>query len=62
MPNPNSPSCLFNNVLQVFPVPAFVDDSSGAVSEIDRLQRMKDRITQMEKDCLVSLVSKLFYF
>jgi hypothetical protein len=40
----------FNNVLQVFPVPAFVDDSSGAVSESDRLQRMKDRITQMEKD------------
>ena len=40
----------FNNVLQVFPVPTFVDDSSGAVSESDRLQRMKDRITQMEKD------------
>jgi hypothetical protein len=40
----------FNNVVQVFPVPAFVDDSSGAVSESDRLQRMKDRITQMEKD------------
>ena len=40
----------FNNVLQVFPVPAFVDDSSGACSESDRLQRMKDRIAQMEKD------------
>ena len=40
----------FNNVLQVFPVPAFVDDSSGAVSESDRLQRMKDQITQMKKD------------
>ncbi|KAK1613753.1 hypothetical protein QYE76_019270 [Lolium multiflorum] len=37
-------------VIEVFPVPAFVDDSSGAVSESDRLQRMKDRITQMEKD------------
>ena len=40
----------FNNVLQVFPVPAFVDDSSGAFPESDRLQHMKDRITQMEKD------------
>ncbi|KAK1613601.1 hypothetical protein QYE76_019118 [Lolium multiflorum] len=37
-------------VIEVFPVPAFVDDSSGAVSESDRLQRMKDRITQMERD------------
>ncbi|KAK1670533.1 hypothetical protein QYE76_058692 [Lolium multiflorum] len=37
-------------VIEVFPVPASVDDSSGAVSESDRLQRMKDRITQMEKD------------
>ncbi|KAK1670801.1 hypothetical protein QYE76_058960 [Lolium multiflorum] len=37
-------------VIEVFPVPAFVDDSSGAVSESDRLQRMKDRIAQMEKD------------
>jgi hypothetical protein len=36
--------------LQVFPVPAFVDDSSGALSEDDRIQRMKDRITQVEKD------------
>jgi hypothetical protein len=36
--------------LQVFHVPSFVDDSSGAVSESDRLQRMKNRITQMEKD------------
>nr|XP_051196849.1 uncharacterized protein LOC127310197 [Lolium perenne] len=34
----------------VFPVPSFVDDSLGAVSESDRLQRMKNRITQMEKD------------
>ncbi|KAK1627933.1 hypothetical protein QYE76_002248 [Lolium multiflorum] len=34
----------------VFPVPAFVDDSSGALSEGDRIQRMKDRIAQMEKD------------
>jgi hypothetical protein len=36
--------------LQVFPVPAFVNDSSSGVSEDDRLQRMKDRITQLEKD------------
>ncbi|KAK1684390.1 hypothetical protein QYE76_045238 [Lolium multiflorum] len=34
----------------VFPVPSFTDDSSGACSENDRLQRMKDRISQMEKD------------
>jgi hypothetical protein len=40
----------FNNVLQVFPVPSFTDDSSGASSESDRLQRMKDQITHMEKD------------
>ena len=40
----------FDNVLQVFSMPSFVDDSSGAVSESDRLQRMKNRITQMEKD------------
>ena len=31
-------------------MPAFVDDSSGALSEDDRIQRMKDRITQLEKD------------
>ncbi|KAK1679323.1 hypothetical protein QYE76_040171 [Lolium multiflorum] len=31
-------------VIEVFPVPAFVDDSSGAIPESDRLQRMKDRI------------------
>ncbi|KAK1669863.1 hypothetical protein QYE76_058022 [Lolium multiflorum] len=37
-------------VIEVFPVPAFVDDSSGALSEGDRIQRMKDRIAQMEKD------------
>ncbi|KAK1615525.1 hypothetical protein QYE76_021042 [Lolium multiflorum] len=37
-------------VIEVFPVPSFTDDSSGACSESDRLQRMKDRIAQMEKD------------
>ncbi|KAK1631575.1 hypothetical protein QYE76_005890 [Lolium multiflorum] len=37
-------------VIEVFPVPAFVDDSSGAIPESDRLQRMKDRIAQMEKN------------
>nr|XP_051221934.1 uncharacterized protein LOC127340201 [Lolium perenne] len=37
-------------VIEVFPVHAFVDDSSGAVSESDRLQRRKDRIAQMKKD------------
>ncbi|KAK1649624.1 hypothetical protein QYE76_067429 [Lolium multiflorum] len=37
-------------VIEVFPVPSFVDDSSGVVPENDRIQRMKDRITQMEKD------------
>ncbi|KAK1602838.1 hypothetical protein QYE76_017011 [Lolium multiflorum] len=37
-------------VIEVFPVPAFVDDSSGALSEDDRVQRMKDRIAQLEKD------------
>ncbi|KAK1610948.1 hypothetical protein QYE76_034621 [Lolium multiflorum] len=37
-------------VIEIFPVPAFVDDSSGALSEGDRIQRMKDRIAQMEKD------------
>jgi hypothetical protein len=36
--------------LQVFPVHASVEDSSGALSEDDRIQRMKDRITQLEKD------------
>jgi hypothetical protein len=35
--------------LQVFHVPSFVDDSLGASSENDRLQRMKGRIAQMEK-------------
>ncbi|KAK1670788.1 hypothetical protein QYE76_058947 [Lolium multiflorum] len=34
----------------VFPVPSFADDSSGALPESDRIQRMKDRMTQMEKD------------
>ncbi|KAK1605614.1 hypothetical protein QYE76_029287 [Lolium multiflorum] len=37
-------------VIEVFPVSAFVDDSSGALSEDGRVQRMKDRITQLEKD------------
>ncbi|KAK1616026.1 hypothetical protein QYE76_021543 [Lolium multiflorum] len=37
-------------VIEVFPVPSFVDDSSGIVPENDRIQRMKDRIAQMEKD------------
>ncbi|KAK1662061.1 hypothetical protein QYE76_050220 [Lolium multiflorum] len=37
-------------VIEVFPVPSFVDDSSGVLPESDRIQRMKDRITQMEKD------------
>ncbi|KAK1669327.1 hypothetical protein QYE76_057486 [Lolium multiflorum] len=37
-------------VIEVFPVPSFVDDSSGALPEVDRIQHMKDRITQMEKD------------
>ncbi|KAK1607274.1 hypothetical protein QYE76_030947 [Lolium multiflorum] len=38
-------------VIEVFPVPSFVDDSSGVLPESDRIQRMKDRIAQMEKDC-----------
>ncbi|KAK1642078.1 hypothetical protein QYE76_059883 [Lolium multiflorum] len=47
----------------VFPVPSFVDDSSGALPEGDRIQRMKDRITQMEKDmrstyALAAIVNK----
>ncbi|KAK1612722.1 hypothetical protein QYE76_036395 [Lolium multiflorum] len=37
-------------VIEVFPVPASIEDSSGALSEDDRIQRMKDRITQLEKD------------
>ncbi|KAK1617778.1 hypothetical protein QYE76_023295 [Lolium multiflorum] len=37
-------------VIEVFPVPSFVDDSSGVVPENDRIQRMKDRIARMEKD------------
>ncbi|KAK1579906.1 hypothetical protein QYE76_010811 [Lolium multiflorum] len=37
-------------VIEVFPVPSFVDDSSGVLPESDRIQRMKDRIAQMEKD------------
>ncbi|KAK1652416.1 hypothetical protein QYE76_070221 [Lolium multiflorum] len=40
-----------------------VDDSSGALPEVDRIQRMKDRITQMEKDlrstyALAAIVNK----
>ena len=31
-------------------MPPFVDDSSGVLSDEDRIQRMKDRIAQMEKD------------
>ncbi|KAK1684937.1 hypothetical protein QYE76_045785 [Lolium multiflorum] len=50
-------------VIEVFPVPSFVDDSSGLLPESDRIQRMKDRITQMEKDlrdtyALAAIVSK----
>jgi phage shock protein A len=36
--------------LQVFPVPSFADDASDDSSKSDHLQRMKDRISQMEKD------------
>ena len=44
-------------------MPSFVDDSSGALPEGDRIQRMKDRITQMEKDmrstyALAAIVNK----
>ncbi|KAK1618377.1 hypothetical protein QYE76_023894 [Lolium multiflorum] len=47
----------------VFPVSSFVDDSSGVLPEGDRVQRMKDRITQMEKDlrstyALAAIVNK----
>ncbi|KAK1644399.1 hypothetical protein QYE76_062204 [Lolium multiflorum] len=50
-------------VIEVFPVPSFVDDSSGVLPEGDRIQRMKDRITQMEKDlrstyALAAIVNK----
>ncbi|KAK1632462.1 hypothetical protein QYE76_006777 [Lolium multiflorum] len=50
-------------VIEVFPVPSFVDDSSGALPQGDRIQRMKDRITQMEKDlrstyALAAIVNK----
>ncbi|KAK1617748.1 hypothetical protein QYE76_023265 [Lolium multiflorum] len=37
-------------VIEVYPVPSFVDDSSSALPESDRLQRMRDRVAQMEKD------------
>jgi hypothetical protein len=36
--------------LQVTPVPSFIEGSSVADSENDRLQRMKTQISQMEKD------------
>ena len=44
-------------------MPPFVDDSSGVLPESDRIQRMKDRITQMEKDlrstyALAAIVNK----
>jgi hypothetical protein len=43
--------CVINGMtFQVFHVPSFTDDSSGASSESNRLQRTKDRIAQMEKD------------
>ncbi|KAK1680818.1 hypothetical protein QYE76_041666 [Lolium multiflorum] len=50
-------------VIEVFPVPSFVDDSSGVLPEGDRIRRMKDRITQMEKDmhstyALAAIVNK----
>ncbi|KAK1680317.1 hypothetical protein QYE76_041165 [Lolium multiflorum] len=41
-------------VIEVFPVPSFVDDSSGVLPESDRIQRMKDRIAQMEKDMRIT--------
>ncbi|KAK1683342.1 hypothetical protein QYE76_044190 [Lolium multiflorum] len=49
--------------IEVFPVPSFVDDSSGVLPESDRIQRMKDRIAQMEKDlrdtyALAAIVNK----
>jgi phage shock protein A len=49
--------------LQVFPVPSFTEDSSDSTSESDRLQRMKARIAQMEKDmcgiyALASIIRK----
>ncbi|KAK1669420.1 hypothetical protein QYE76_057579 [Lolium multiflorum] len=37
-------------VIEVFPVPSFTKDSSGSSYESDRLQCMKARIAQMEKD------------
>ena len=44
-------------------MPSFADDSSGVLPEGDRVQRMKDRITQMEKDmrstyALAAIVNK----
>ncbi|KAK1661323.1 hypothetical protein QYE76_049482 [Lolium multiflorum] len=41
--------CLRSRHQRGFPVPSFVDDSSGVVPENDRIQRMKDRITQDER-------------
>ncbi|KAK1610070.1 hypothetical protein QYE76_033743 [Lolium multiflorum] len=50
-------------VIEVYPVPSFVDDSSSALPESDRLQRMRDRVTQMERDmrntyALAAIVNK----
>ncbi|KAK1662454.1 hypothetical protein QYE76_050613 [Lolium multiflorum] len=47
----------------VYPMPSFVDDSSSALPESDRLQRMRDRVAQMEKDmrntyALAAIVNK----
>ncbi|KAK1607050.1 hypothetical protein QYE76_030723 [Lolium multiflorum] len=47
----------------VYPVPSFVDDSSSALPEIDRLQRMRDQVAQMENDmrntyALAAIVNK----
>ncbi|KAK1617434.1 hypothetical protein QYE76_022951 [Lolium multiflorum] len=50
-------------VIEVYPVPSFVDDSSSALPESDRLQCMRDRVAQMEKDmrntyALAAIVNK----
>ncbi|KAK1683543.1 hypothetical protein QYE76_044391 [Lolium multiflorum] len=50
-------------VIEVYPVPSFVDDSSSALPESDRLPRMRDRVAQMEKDmrntyALAAIVNK----
>ncbi|KAK1679224.1 hypothetical protein QYE76_040072 [Lolium multiflorum] len=48
---------------EVYPVPSFVDDSLSTLPESDRLQRMRDRVAQMEKDmrntyALAAIVNK----